>query len=185
MGCFRLQERPKSAQERFQLVFFRLQERSKSAPRRLLRRRCDWEPVLDPFFAPKSEPGTSKIKQILCTVVKNQGFAIFSPSRLRTSIWDPFGFFFGTHLAPKIVETSLQGPLGPAKSRFRLVLFGPEGFQERSKRPPRDLQAAKTAPRGLQEAPGSILEPFWNHFGVDFRIVLKALEADDYTDVGR
>ena len=84
-----------------------------------------------------------------------------------------------------MAETCLGIPLGAAKSRSRLLLGAPRGVQERPKRLPRDLQAAKTTPRALQEAPGSILEPFGDVLGVDFRAVLEPLEADDYTDVGR
>ena len=76
----------------------------------------------------------------------------------------------GSKRAPRVPRQPQEG--------FKMV---PRGF----KRSPRDLQVAKTAPRALQEAPGSILEPFGNHLGVDFRVVLEPFEADDYTDVGR
>jgi hypothetical protein len=121
--------------------FFSAPRASESAPRGsqeafrgLPRRRCDREPILDPFLTPKSEPGTSKIKEILCTVVKNQGFAIFSSTRFRTSIWDPFGLRFGTLLALKMAETCLWIPLGAPKSRSGDLFFGPGDPQERSKR---------------------------------------------------
>ena len=68
--------------------------------------------------------------------IKFQGFARFSSDRFRTAFWAPFGIVLGTHLDPKIAETNLLGALGPAKSRFRLVFFGPGGVQERSKRHP-------------------------------------------------
>ena len=121
--------------------FFSAPRRSKSAPRGfqgafggLPGRRRDWVPVFDQFLTLKSEPGTSKIKEILCTVVKNQGFAIFSSSRFRISIWNPFGVRFGTLLGPKMVETCLGIPLGAPKSRSGHLFFGPGGPQERSQR---------------------------------------------------
>ena len=62
-------------------------------------------------------PSTSKIIKILCAVCKNQGFAILSSSCLSNSIWHPFGLLLGGFLEPKMAETSLEIPLGPAKSR--------------------------------------------------------------------
>ena len=98
---------------------------------------------------------------------------IFSSDRFRTSIWDPPGLFLGGYLTPKMAETSLQGALGPAKGRFQLLFFGLGGFQERSKSVPRDLQETPRLPRQLQEALGSILEPFWSNYRVHFRMVLE------------
>ena len=64
-----------------------------------------------------------------------------------------------------IAENCLGTRLGAPKSELRALWFGPGGLQELSERPPRGLQAAKTTPRALQEASGSILEPFGSHFG--------------------
>ena len=72
---------------------------------------------------------------------------------------------FGRVLALKITETSLGIPLGRPESRSMDLFFGPGGLQERSKRLPQGLQVAKTAPRALQEASGSIVKPFWSHLG--------------------
>ena len=101
-------------------------------------------------------------------------FAFFNPD----PIWDPIlespGLPFGSALAPKIAETSLEIPLGAPKSRSKDLFFGPGGLQERSKRPtggenkrPEDRTIAKRSPRWLQEASkrhsgaivGRILEP--------------------------
>ena len=106
--------------------------------------------IPDPLLDPIRELGTSKIIKILATVGDFNGFAIFSLDRFRTSILDPLGLPFGTFLAPKMAETSLGLPLGAAKSRSRLVLFGPEGLQERSKRRKRGFQKGgqKWTPNG-------------------------------------
>ena len=81
---------------------------------------------------------------------------------------DPLGLPFGSLLAPKMAETSLGIPLGAAKSRSRLVFFGPRAVQERSKRSPRPLQEASMSPRRSRKAPRSlwrqILTP-WNPSG--------------------
>ena len=50
------------------------------------------------------------------------------------TIWDPL---LDVHLAPRPFETGLLGALGPAKSRSRLIFFGPKRLQERPKRHPR------------------------------------------------
>ena len=100
---------------------------------------------------------------------------------------------FGRFLAPKIAETCLEIPLGAPKSRSKDLLFGPGGIQGRSKRPPRGLQAARTAPRALKKASGSILEQFGNDVGSHPGAILEQFgdkfdyrtKADDYTDVGR
>ena len=103
--------------------------------------------------------------------LKFRYFAFFSSSRLRDPIWDPPGLRFGSLLAPKIVENCLEIRLGAPKGRSRALWVGPEGVQERSKRPPGGKNKgiiratmAKRLPRGLQDPSGShfvaILEPF-------------------------
>ena len=115
---------------------------SKSAPRGrqeafrgLPRRRCVSGSFLDPFLAPKSEPGTSKLIKILATVGDLSGFAIFSLDRFRTSFLDPPGLLLGGYLAPRQAKNGLLGGLGPSKSRSPITFLGPGGVQERSKRP--------------------------------------------------
>ena len=87
--------------------------------------------------------------------------------------WAHFWKVFG----PQSIRN--QSPRSPwAVQEPILTMFlgsrrSPRALQERSKRPPRDLQATKTAPRALQEAPRSMLEPFGSHFGVDFQVVLE------------
>ena len=70
-------------------------------------------------------PGTLKIKEFCETSSKFCVFAVFSSSRLRDPIWDPPGLRFGSHLAPKMAETSLGIPLGAAKSRSRALFVEP------------------------------------------------------------
>jgi len=136
---------------------------------------------LEPFFALKREPWTSKIIEINATVVKNQGFAIFSPDRFWTSIWDPPGLLLGGYLAPGNAETSLLGGLWPSKSRFQLLFWAPKasksaprGIQERPIRPWKPssglsslFKSSKRPPRALQEASrahvATILAPFWTN----------------------
>ena len=90
-----------------------------------------------------------------------------------------------------IAENCLGARLGALQSRSRALRFGLGGLQEPPKRPPRGLQAAKTAPRALQEAGGSILEliwePFWSIFWSDFGAMLQQFRSyfGDYKDVGR
>ena len=107
-------------------------------------------------------------------------FAVFSSSRLRDPILDAPGLRFGSLLAPGLAETSLLGGLGPSKGRFAITFFGSGGLQERSERLPRGLQAAKTAPRALQEASGSILEQFWSHLGT----ILESFWKHFWTSLG-
>ena len=100
-------------------------------------------------------------------------FAFFNPDPIWDPILDPPGLPFGSALAPKIAETSLEIPLGALKGRSKDLFFGPGGLQERSKRLPRGPQPARTAPRALQEASGSILEPFGSHLGSYFGAILE------------
>ena len=125
-----------------------------------------------PTLGSKKRAGTSKIKDILCTVYKFYDFTIFSLDHFRTSIWDLLGLHFGAMLAPSwpnLTPSWLQVGSKSASRGFRRVPRGfpaaPRGSKKRSKRPPGDLQLAKTAPRALKEAPGAVLEPFWLHFG--------------------
>ena len=98
-----------------------------------------------------------------------RGFAIFSSSHLSSSICHPFGVLLGSLLAPKMAETSLEIPLGLAKSRSRLFFFGLQALQERSRRPLRPLQDSSGRPRCSKKPPGSNLAPnlppFWSQLG--------------------
>ena len=113
-------------------------------------------------------PGTSKITKILCTVVKNQGFAIFSSSRLRDPIWGPPGLRFGTMLALKMPPRPPQERPRHAQDRPRGLQDGSKSAQEASQAAPRDLQDRARRPSGGQEAPrglqGVISDPFCLHF---------------------
>ena len=100
--------------------------------------------------------------------------------------WTPLRAPFWT---PRQAETGLLGGLGPSKSRFQLVFFGPGGVQERSKRPtggenkgPRKRTIAKRPPRGFQDQFGSqlgrILEPSGDdldNFGTSWGVVVCIL----------
>ena len=87
-------------------------------------------------------------------------------------------------MAPKIVENCLEIRLGAPKGRSRALWIGPEGVQERSKRPPGGknkgkirASIAKRRPRGLQDPSGghfgAILEPFWSHLGGDLGAIFE------------
>ena len=70
------------------------------------------------------------------------------------------GSILGAFAPHMIAESCLGSRLGALKSRSRALFVGPGGFQEPSKTPPRGPKAAKTAPRALQQAPGSMLGGF-------------------------
>ena len=74
-----------------------------------------------------------RIKEILWRVDVFCGFHVFSSIRFWNQFWDLWDFLLVANLAPRPFETGLLGALGPAKSRSRLVFFGPERLQERSK----------------------------------------------------
>ena len=92
------------------------------------------------------------MKEILCTVCENQGFALFSSSRLLSSILEPLGSLSGTLFAPKMAETCLEISLGAPKSRSRALFFGLGRLQERPKRPPRAFREVSRN-KGVQDAP--------------------------------
>ena len=100
-------------------------------------------------------------------------FACCNPDPIWDPILDPPGLSFGSALAPKIAETCLEIPLGALKRCSKDLFFGPGGLQERSTRPSRGLQAAKTAPRAPLEASGSILQLFWSHSGSHPGVILE------------
>ena len=136
--CFRSQEAPRALQEALKRLFegFRVEDEIGN----------QFWTRFGPVFG---GPGPSKLRfscQMYCIFCD---FAFFNPD----PIWDPIlespGLPFGSALAPKIAETSLEIPLGAPNSRSKDLFFGPGGLQERSKRPPRGLQAAKIAPRAL------------------------------------
>ena len=110
------QERLKRGQERIQDYFFRLQERPR-ALQEVFKRVSEGFRVEDTIRTPfwnhfggqKRDPGTSKTIKILAKVVKNQGFAILSLDRFRTSI------------------------LGPSRAHFERV-FGAQAIKNRSLR---------------------------------------------------
>jgi len=83
---------------------------------------------------------------------------------------------------PGNAETSLLGGLGPSKSRFQLLLWGPKasksaprGIQERPIRPWKPssglsslFKSSKRPPRRLQETSRAHLAPVWVPFGSNF-----------------
>ena len=153
---------------------------SQEAFRGLQRRCCDWDPVLTPFWGRHKSMISRKRYCIF------RDFAFFNPDSIWDPILDPPGLRFGSFLGCKIAETSLGILLGALKSRSRALSSGLGGLQEPSKTPPRGLHAAKTAPRALQQAPGSILESFWSFLGSNPGAILESFwDKFDYTDVGR
>ena len=102
---------------------------------------------------------------------------VFSSSRLLGSILDTLGLPFKSLLAPKMAETCLGNPLGPAKSRSRALFFGPRAVQERSKRSPRPpkklrilLQTRQKAPKTAARYPRIFKRM---HISIGFIICLK------------
>ena len=92
--------------------------------------------------------------------------AVFSSKHFLSSIRETLGLLLGSLLAPKMAQTSLGIPLGPAQSRSRRLFFGPRAAQDRSKKPPRPLQEAFRRPRSSKKPPGShrfgaMLELLW------------------------
>ena len=127
--CNRVQEPPKSGQERFQLYFFRLQERSRAlqeASKRVPEGFRVEDTIRIPFWIHfgglKREPGTSKIIKILAKVVKNQGFAILSLDRFLTSILGPLGSGALIYMGERVLE-----PFGAEKNSLNRLLAGPRG----------------------------------------------------------
>ena len=72
--------------------------------------------MLNSFLAQKWWSETRKTIEILCTVVKNQGFVIFSSSRLRSSIGDPLGLHFGSLLASRWLQHGFQSSQDGSKT---------------------------------------------------------------------
>ena len=112
---------------------------------------------MDPFLARKRSPETRQIIEILCTVVKNQGFVIFSSSRLRSSNGDPFGLHFWEPFGLQMAPTWL--PELPRRPQDH-----PGSLQEASYTPPTfDLKFGPEAPKrcttALQELPRALQEP--------------------------
>ena len=104
-----------SGQEPIHMIFFRLQEPPRAlqeASKRLSEgfrvEYANRTPFWTHFWLQKESP-TQKYEFY--------DFVIFTLDHFRTSIWDPPGLLSGDHLAPKIAETGLQGPLVPSKSR--------------------------------------------------------------------
>ena len=106
---------------------------------------------MNPILAQKWWSETRKIIEILCTVVKNQGFAIFSSSRLRSSIGDPFGLHFGSLLASRWLQHGFQSSQdgskttqGASKTPLIRLQDRPRTSQDASRTAP---SAPKTPPR--------------------------------------
>ena len=106
---------------------------------------------MNPNLTPKWWSETRKIIEILCTVVKNQGFAIFSSSRLRSSIGDPFGLHFGSLLASRWLQHGFQSSQdgskttqGASKTPLIRLQDRPRTSQDSSRTAP---SAPKTPPR--------------------------------------
>ena len=125
-----------------------------------------------------------KVIQILCTVCKFCDLALFSSTCFCSLIRGSFGRRFGSfwtlktgHLGSTLAQSCLQ------ERSKRLPESCKRLSREGSKRPPSDLQAAKTTPRALKEAPGAVLASFWAQFGSifsKFRAVLeKCLKSAD------
>ena len=129
---------------------------------------CESGSLLYRLRPPTGRPGTSKIKEFCKKSYEFLTLAVLSSSRLLESILDLLGLPFGTLLATKMAETCLGNRLGPAQSRSRLLLFGPGGFQERSKRLPRAVQEASKSWSCSRMGPRGLWEPPRKPLGADF-----------------
>ena len=108
-------------------------------------------------------PETRKIAQILRTVVKNQGFAVFNSSRLRSSIGDPLGLYFwepfGFQVAPTWLPEfprQLQDDPGSLQDVSYTPPGPPKDFPRRLQDRP---QRAQDTPKALQQPPRRLCEP--------------------------
>ena len=147
---------------------------------------------MDQFLSQKREAWTSKIIEILATVVKNQGFAILSLDRFRTSIWDPPGLLLEGIWPPGNAETSLLSGLGPSKSRFQLLVWAPKAsksapraFQEASKRPPGCQDNSKSSARGPRVDFRPDLKPVWARISSRFGAILNAESGTETREQSR
>ena len=115
-----------------------------------------------PFLSPKSAPGTSKIIKIHRTVVKNQGFAIFSSDCCLGSILDPLGLPICSQEGPQSSQNAFKTPPRPPQERPRHAQERPRGLQDRPKStqdmPKSTQEASKSAPtvsKSHQDSPKS------------------------------
>ena len=115
-----LQERPRA----IPTLSFRLQEPSR-ALQEASKRLSDGFRVEDAMRIPfwiyfglqKETLGLQKSRKSFILSMYFYGFPIFSSVRFGCKFWDPPGHLLGSHVAPRQLETSLLGALGPAKSR--------------------------------------------------------------------
>ena len=126
-----------AAQEPIQASFFQLRKAPRAlqeAPKRLSDAFRVEDAIRSPFwtdFGLQNEPlGPYKARNF---VIHSSNFKVLHVSA-RIAFGPRFGLLLG--LFRGAAETNLLGALGPAKSRFRVVFFGPKGVQERSKRHP-------------------------------------------------
>ena len=148
---------------RSQLLFFgskRLQERSERLPRDIVR-----PPASKIRFGPHFETtfGSQKRPRGLKKTLKSFQLSLILMVLLfsaRIALGPRFGtllgLLLGAHLAPRHAETDLLGGLGPSKSRFQLLVWGPRRVQERSKRRPRGQRRPEQISRPPKWAPRSI-----------------------------
>ena len=114
-----------------------------------------------PTFGPPKRPRApeksleSLQRSLKIKVLPFPAWIVFGPR-----FWTLLGTFLGGHLAPRQAETDLLGGLGPSKSRFQLVFWGPIRVQERSKRRPRGQRPPEQISRSLSWAPRSVWDPF-------------------------
>ena len=160
-----------SRQERFSITFFRLRRVPRAlqeASKRLSEGFRVEDAIRTPFWShfglTKKTLGPQKSRKSYGRYAFFEMFTFSACFGFGTSFWTFWDPLLDVDLAPRPFETGLLGARGPAKSRSRLVFFGPERLQERprgiqetprgtqeySKRPPKPQEA----PRRLQEASG-------------------------------
>ena len=111
-------------------------------------------------------PGALNIIKILCTLVKNQGFAMFSSSRLRSSIGDPFGLHFGSLLASRWLQHGFQSSQdgskttqGASKTPLIRLQDRPRTSQDAFRTAPSAPKAPPRLSKSLQDGSGSLQDP--------------------------
>ena len=116
-------------------------------------------------MAPRRTPETRNAIEILCTVVENQGFAIFSLSRRWSSIGGSFGLHVGSLLASRWLPHGFQSSQDGSKTTqgaFKTPLIR---LQDHPSTSQDDSKTASSAPKmplrlskNLQDGSGSLQE---------------------------
>ena len=173
-----------AAQEPFPIICFRLRSAPRAiqeAPKRYSEASASkirFGPHFGPTFGPPKRPRAPEKSleslqlSLKIKVLPFSAWIVFGP-RFGTLL----GFVLGAYLAPRHAETDLLGGLGPSKSRFQLLFWGPRRVQERSKRRPRGQRRPEQISRPPKWAPRSIWDQFGSHFGCQIELFFKDFKS--------